>query len=106
LVIDLLLKTVIVKTVILNFKGVLCKQYRPWRQKNHFGQLIEAAQRQPVTVTKQGRPAIVVMSTHDFESYQKQAGYRLLDVMSRMQSQAKESGLTEEALEGLLADES
>jgi hypothetical protein len=27
-------------------------------------------------------------------------------VMSRMQSQAKESGLTEEALEGLLADES
>jgi len=46
------------------------------------------------------------MSTHDFESYQKQAGYRLLDVMSRMQSQSKESGLTEEALEGLLADES
>ena len=39
--------------------------------KNHFGQLIEAAQRQPITVTKQGRPAIVVMSTHDFESYQK-----------------------------------
>ena len=33
--------------------------------KNHFGQLIEAAQRQPVTVTKQGRPAIVVMSTHE-----------------------------------------
>ena len=74
--------------------------------KNHFGQLIEAAQRQPVTVTKQGRPAIVVMSTHDFESYQKQAGDRLLDVMSRMQSQAKESGLNEEALEGLLANES
>ena len=48
----------------------------------------------------------MVMSTHDFESYQKQAGDRLLDVMSHMQSQAKESGLTEEALEGLLADES
>ena len=48
----------------------------------------------------------MVMSTHDFESYQKQAGDRLLDVMSRMQSQAKESGLTEEVLEGLLADES
>ena len=71
-----------------------------------FGQLIEGAQRQPVTVTRQGRPVIVVMSTHDFESYQKQAGDRLLDVMSRMQSQAKDSGLTEEALEWLLADES
>ena len=73
---------------------------------NHFGQLIEAAQRHPVTVTKLGRPAIVVMSTHDFESYQKQAGDRLLDVMISMQSQAKESGLTEEALEGHIADES
>ena len=103
-----MLKTVIVKTVILNFKGVLCKQYRipALEAKNHFGQLIEAAQRQPVTLTKQGRPAIVVMSIHDFESYQKQAGHRLLDVMSRMQSQAKESGMTEEVLEGLLADES
>ena len=46
------------------------------------------------------------MSTHDFESFQKQAGDRLLDVMRRLQSQAKESGLKEEALEGLLADES
>jgi len=48
----------------------------------------------------------VVMSTHDFESYQKQAGDRLLDVMDRMQSQAKKRGLTEEALEELLTDES
>ena len=88
------------------FRSVLCKQYQPWRQKNHFGQLIEAAQRQPITVTKQGRPAVVVMSTHDFESYQKQAGDRLLDVMDRMQSQAKKRGLTEEALEELLTDES
>ena len=41
--------------------------------KNHFGPLIEAAQRQPITLTKKGRLAIVVMSKHDFESYQKQA---------------------------------
>jgi len=45
------------------------------------------------------------MSTHDFESCQKQAGDRLLDVISRMQSQAKKSELTEEVLEGLLTDE-
>ena len=71
--------------------------------KNHFGQLIEAAQRQPVTVTKQGRPAIVVMSTHDFESYQKQAGDKLLDVMSRMQFQAKESTNIPEKVYNLIA---
>jgi prevent-host-death family protein len=74
--------------------------------KNHFGQLIEAAQRQPITVTKQGRPAVVVMSTHDYESYRQQAGDKLLGVMDHMQSQAQERGLTEEALNKLLADES
>jgi len=74
--------------------------------KNHFGQLIEAAQRQPITVTKQGRPAVVVMSTHEFESYQRQSGGRLLSVMDHMQSKAKEQGLTEEVLSKLLGDES
>ena len=73
--------------------------------KNHFGQLIEAAQRKPTPVTYHARPAIVAMSIHDFESYQKQAGERLLDVNSSMQSQVKKSGLTEEVLEGLFAYE-
>ena len=74
--------------------------------KNHFCQLIETAQRQPITVTKKGRPAMVVMSTHEFERYQKQAGDRLVNVMNHMQSQAKNQGLTKEILNNLLADES
>lgn len=74
--------------------------------KNHFGQLIEAAQRQPVVVTKQGRPAVVVMSTHEYESYQKQASDRLVNLMRDMHAQAKQRGLTEAKLDELLADES
>lgn len=74
--------------------------------KNHFGQLIEAAQRQPIVVTKQGRPAVVVMSTHEYESYQKQASDRLVNLMRDMHAQAKQRGLTEEKLDELLADES
>ena len=35
--------------------------------KNKFGQLIEAAQRQPVTITKKGRASVVVMSIEDYE---------------------------------------
>ena len=35
--------------------------------KNRFGQLIDAAQRRPVTVTKNGRAAVVVMSVEDYE---------------------------------------
>ena len=33
--------------------------------KNRFGQLLDAAQRAPVAVTKKGRPAAVVMSVED-----------------------------------------
>ncbi len=76
------------------------------KAKTHFGQLIEIAQRQPVTVTKQGRPAIVVMSAHDFNRYQRQAGERLLDVMEKIQQKAADAGLTESELETLLADDS
>ncbi len=45
------------------------------------------------------------MSIHDFESYQKQARDRLLDVISRINLKQKKSGLTEEVLEALLPDE-
>lgn len=35
--------------------------------KTHFGALLDAAQREPVAVSKQGRPVAVVMSIQDFE---------------------------------------
>ena len=35
--------------------------------KNRFGQLLESALREPVTVTKQSRPAAVVLSVEDYE---------------------------------------
>ena len=76
------------------------------KAKTHFGQLIETAQRQPVTVTKQGRPTVVVMSIHDFDRYRHQAGERLLGVMERIQSKAADAGLTESKLEELLANDS
>ncbi|MFZ1989688.1 MAG: type II toxin-antitoxin system Phd/YefM family antitoxin [Alphaproteobacteria bacterium] len=35
--------------------------------KNKFGELIDAAQREPVTIEKHGRPVAVVMSQEEFE---------------------------------------
>lgn len=35
--------------------------------KSSFGQLLDAVQRAPVTITKKGRPAAVVMSIEDYE---------------------------------------
>ena len=35
--------------------------------KTHFGALLDSAQREPVTVSKQGRPVAVMMSIQDYE---------------------------------------
>ncbi len=35
--------------------------------KTHFGKLLDNAQREPVAVSKQGRPVAVVLSIHDYE---------------------------------------
>lgn len=74
--------------------------------KNRFGQLIDAAQRQPVTVTKQGRPSVVVMSVQDYERRKKHAWQRVMEVMDQTGEFAARQGLTPEKLEHLLADES
>lgn len=45
--------------------------------KTNFGALLDKAQREPVTISKNGRPVAVVMSAEAFEEHQ-QAKLRLL----------------------------
>lgn len=35
--------------------------------KSRFGEVVEAARRKPQTVTKHGRPAVVVLSVEEYE---------------------------------------
>lgn len=74
--------------------------------KNRFGQLLDAAQRAPVTVTKKGRPAAVVMSVEDYERMRGAAWKRLFETMATARKEAAGRGLTDELLAELLADES
>lgn len=74
--------------------------------QNRFGQLIEAAQRRPVAVTRHGRTAAIVMSVADYDRRQRQAWTGLLESLRRSQGHAAGAGLTEEMLQQLLADES
>ena len=74
--------------------------------KNRFGQLLDAAQRAPVTVTKKGRPAAVVMSIKDYERMRGAAWKRLFETMATARQEAAGRGLTDELLDELLADES
>ncbi len=36
--------------------------------KNRLGQIIDAAQREPVTITRHGRPAVVVLAVQEYEA--------------------------------------
>lgn len=74
--------------------------------KNHFGRMIELAQRAPVTITRNGRPSVVVMSADAYEWKRKSAAERLRAALERTRSEAARNGLTEEDLEALLADDS
>jgi prevent-host-death family protein len=74
--------------------------------KNRFGQLLDAAQRAPVTVTKKGRPAAVVMSIEDYDRMRGAAWKRLFDTVATARKEAAGRGLTDELLDELLADES
>ena len=74
--------------------------------KNRFGQLLDAAQREPVTVTKKGRPAAVMLSVEDYERIRGAARRRLLATIEQTQKEAAVAGMTEGSLDQLLADES
>ena len=74
--------------------------------KNRFGQLLDAAQSAPVTVTKKGRAVGVVMSIAQYERLRGAAWERLTATMDRLGAEATARGLTDPKLEALLADES
>ena len=82
--------------------------------QNQFGTLIDASQRQPVTVTRRGRPVAVVLSFQDYqaatqtiplhvaalisESYPlrgKEAGDSMRQHLSTLSGQAAKEGLSE-----------
>jgi prevent-host-death family protein len=84
--------------------------------QQQFGTLIDASQRQPVTVTRRGRPVAVVLSYEDYQAQAnaqtipwsvaalisethpllgKQAGQSMRAHLSHMSSQAERDGLTE-----------
>jgi prevent-host-death family protein len=74
--------------------------------KNRLGQVIDAAQRQPVTVTRQGRPSVVILSAEEYDRRQSRAWRKLLATMDATGAQAAKSGLTDAELDRLMADES
>lgn len=48
-------------------KGVKMKTLASKEAKDHFGELLDTAQREPVTIEKKGRPVAVVMSLAEYK---------------------------------------
>jgi len=74
--------------------------------KTRFGEVLEAAQRQPISITRNGRPSVVMISAESFARRQRLARDRLQMAMKLASERAAAQGITEEALNQLLADES
>ena len=82
------------------------KSFTATEAESRFSQLLNTAKRQPVTVTEDGEPSVVVMSALVYEARRQRAKQRLKETVKRSQAYAVSQGLTEEILDELLADES
>jgi prevent-host-death family protein len=72
--------------------------------RNRFGAVMEAAQRQPVSITRNGRPSVVMISAESYARRQRMARERLCQAMQRSGEHAAAQGMSNEVLDQLLAD--
>ena len=109
---------------ILSIKEVSMLTMTSVVAQNQFGALIDTSQRQPVAVTRHGRPVAVVLSYEDYkastqtipfhvatlisESYPlrgKEAGDSMREHLAKMSNQAARDGLSEEDITRMLNEE-
>jgi prevent-host-death family protein len=74
--------------------------------KNRFGEVMEAAQRQPISITRNGRPSVVMLSAESYDRRQRMARERMRQAMQRAGEYAAAHDMNEKVLDQLLADES
>jgi prevent-host-death family protein len=74
--------------------------------KQNFGALIDTAQREPITVRRQNRDAVVVISPQDYEKLRRVQIDEFQSFRTRVAAEARANGLTQEILEQLLQEES
>jgi prevent-host-death family protein len=74
--------------------------------KTRFGEVLETAQRQPVSITRNGRPSVVMISAESYQRRQRMARERLRQSLQRAGEHAASRGMTDDVLGQLLADES
>lgn len=74
--------------------------------KTQFGAFIDMAQKEPVRVMRHDRVVGVLVSASDYEAMRAFYADRLARTLDATASHAAATGLTQEQLQSLLADES
>jgi len=74
--------------------------------KVNFGTVIDAAQREPVRVTRRDRVVGVMVSAQDYEAMRAFYADRLQHTLAKAGADAAAQGMTPETLNDLLSDES
>ena len=74
--------------------------------KTRFGEFIDLAQRVPVRVVRRDRVVGVMVSAQDYEAMRAFYANRLQQTLDQTATAAAAAGLTEEALDQLLANDS
>ena len=71
--------------------------------KNHFGAIIDDAQREPIVIRRQDRDIAVVLSMADYERLRSGNARAFLDLRNAVAAEAAGAGLTEDVLGDLLS---
>ena len=80
--------------------------YSANQAKTQFGRFIDLAQREPVRVMRRDRVVGVMVSAQDYEAMRAFYANRLQHTLAQTAIEAEQAGLSPEALEALLSDES
>lgn len=80
--------------------------YTANQAKTHFGEFLDVAQREPVRVMRHERVVGVLVSAQDYGAMRAFYANRLQQALDEAANAAASAGLTPEALDALLADES
>ena len=74
--------------------------------KTQFGQFIDMAQREPVRVMRHDRGVGVMVSAEDYEAMRQFYANRLQHNLATSSAQSEQAGMTPQARQELLRDES
>lgn len=72
--------------------------------KQNFGQLLDAAQREPVLIQKHNRPAAVLLSTQEYDRLRGLNRSEFMDFCQKVGERAEKAGLTEDRLTEMLSE--